>query len=285
MARTRVGILVSGLLLALLAGSFLGGGSRGLAQDGTPVGGVEGEVAARPAHIHSGTCENLGDIVAPLTDLTAPAGQALGQRNRAAAAETSFTSVPLTLDAILADDHAVNVHLSADEIETYIACGEIGGVIDPATGALVIGLRELNDSGFTGIAYLAPGADGVSTDVSAFIASEEATAVGGDEEAEASPAAAAEGETVDVSLFEWGIDMPTTLSAGTITFNVTNDGTLPHNLEIEGQGIEEELEENLQPGESGTLTLELEPGTYEAYCPVGEGSHREQGMELELTVE
>jgi hypothetical protein len=28
----------------------------------------------------------------------------------------------------------------------------------------------LNDSGFTGIAYLAPGADGASTDVSAFVA-------------------------------------------------------------------------------------------------------------------
>ena len=183
MARTRVGIMVSGLLLALLAGSFLGGGSPGLAQDATPVGGVEEEAAAaRPAHIHSGDCENLGEIVAPLTDLTAPAGQAVGQRNRAAIAETSFTRVPLRLDAIVADDHAVNVHLSAEEIGTYIACGEIGGVIDPATGALVIGLREQNNSGFTGIAYLAPGADGASTDVSLFIA-ETGRARGGDREA------------------------------------------------------------------------------------------------------
>jgi hypothetical protein len=37
-------------------------------------------------------------------------------------------------------------------------------------GALIIGLRELNGSGFTGIAFLAPGADGASTDVSTFIA-------------------------------------------------------------------------------------------------------------------
>jgi hypothetical protein len=35
---------------------------------------------------------------------------------------------------------------------------------------VIIGLRELNDSGFTGIAYLAPGADGASTDVSVFVA-------------------------------------------------------------------------------------------------------------------
>ena len=36
-------------------------------------------VAGRPAHIHSGDCVNLGDVVAPLTDLTKPAGQAEGR--------------------------------------------------------------------------------------------------------------------------------------------------------------------------------------------------------------
>jgi uncharacterized cupredoxin-like copper-binding protein len=266
---------------ALLVGLLLGGGiGPTTAQEATPVA-----VAGRPAHIHTGTCPDVGDIVAPLIDLTAPTGEAVGQRRRAVTAETSFTSVPLTLDAILADDHAINVHLSAAEIGTYIACGDIGGVLD-ANGALVIGLGEQNNSGFTGIAYLVPGADGVSTDVSVFIASEEAAMVAATPAAaEEEEAPAAAGEMVDVSLFEWGIDMPTTLSAGTITFNVTNDGTLPHNFEVEGRGIEEELPANLEPGESGTLELTLEPGTYEVYCPVGEGSHRQQGMELELTVE
>jgi hypothetical protein len=75
----------------------------------------------------------------------------------------------MTLDAMLGADHAINVHLSAEQIDTYIACGEIGGALDPS-GALVIGLREESDSGYTGIAYLSPGADGVSTDVSVFIA-------------------------------------------------------------------------------------------------------------------
>ena len=135
----------------------------------TAVGAAAPSVAGRPAHIHSGNCVDLGDVVAPLTDLTEPAGQSEGQAKRAMAAESSFTNVPLTLDAILADDHAINVHLSADQIDTYIACGEIGGVRD-ANGALTIGLRELNNSGFTGIAFLAPAADGASTDVSVFIA-------------------------------------------------------------------------------------------------------------------
>jgi hypothetical protein len=34
----------------------------------------------------------------------------------------------------------------------------------------VIGLSEYDGSGFEGIAYLAPGADGASTDVSVFVA-------------------------------------------------------------------------------------------------------------------
>ncbi|MEA2584804.1 MAG: hypothetical protein QOF33_2889, partial [Thermomicrobiales bacterium] len=52
----------------------------------------------------------------------------------------------------------------------YIACGDIGGVVD-ANGQLVVGLAEVNDSGFTGIAFLAPNADDPnSTDVSTFIA-------------------------------------------------------------------------------------------------------------------
>ena len=108
-------------------------------------------------------------MVGPLTDLTGGTGDRVGQARRAIPAESSFTSVPLTLDAILGADHVVNVHLSAEEIETYIACGEIGGSLSPE-GAVIIGLREMNDSGFTGIAYLSPGADGASTDVSTFVA-------------------------------------------------------------------------------------------------------------------
>ena len=138
-----------------------------VAQDATPV--AQAVAPARPAHIHSGDCVELGDVVVPLTDLTAPIGEGAGQADRAIQAESSFTNVPMTLDAILGADHAINVHLSAEQIDTYIACGEIGGVLDPS-GALIIGLREESDSGFTGIAFLSPGADGASTDVSVFIA-------------------------------------------------------------------------------------------------------------------
>ena len=92
------------------------------------------------------------------------------------------------------------------------------------------------------------------------------------------------GETVQVSETDFAIDPANpTVQAGTVTFEVTNDGQAPHNLEVEGNGIEEELEADLAAGESGTLTVDLQPGTYEWYCPVG--NHAEMGMEGELTVE
>jgi hypothetical protein len=88
--------------------------------------------------------------------------------------------------------------------------------------------------------------------------------------------------TIDVSLVDGQIHMPTSVAAGTVTFNITNNGTMEHSFEIEGNGIEEGLEATLQPGESGTLTVDLAPGTYTVYCPVDD--HRAQGMELQLTV-
>jgi len=142
-----------------------------LAQDATPVAGtpVAEASVARPVHIHNGDCVNLGEVVAPLVDLTSPVGQPAGQADLATVAESSFTIVPITMDALLGSNYAINVHLSADQIGTYLACGEIGGVVN-ANGELVIGLREMTNSGYTGIAFLTPGIDGASTNVSVFIA-------------------------------------------------------------------------------------------------------------------
>ena len=162
----RRSALIAGSALALLA-LVAASVPAATAQDATPV--VEEASAARPVHIHSGSCAELGDVVAPLSDLTSPVGDGAGQADSAFQAESSFTNVPLTLDAILGADHAINAHLSTEEIGTYIACGDIGGALE-ANGAVVIGLAEDSDSGYTGIAYLAPGADGASTDVTVFIA-------------------------------------------------------------------------------------------------------------------
>ena len=124
--------------------------------------------APHPAHIHSGSCDNLGDIVAPLTDVTElTAGEVFGAES-AILVKESETDVALPLGDILAAPHAINMHESAEAIQNYIACGDIGGrVID---GDLVIGLRELNGSGHHGVAVLEADDDG--TDVYVYLAEE-----------------------------------------------------------------------------------------------------------------
>ena len=90
---------------------------------------------------------------------------------------------------------------------------------------------------------------------------------------------------VTVRLSEWKVELSQrTIAAGTVRFAVTNVGSIPHGFEVEGKGIEKEIE-TIQPGASDTLTVTLTPGTYDAYCPVGEDSHKKLGMESYITVE
>jgi plastocyanin len=64
-------------------------------------------------------------------------------------------------------------------------------------------------------------------------------------------------------------------SAGSHT--VSNDGAALHNLTIEEAGIDEDV----QPGQSTTVDLDLEPGEYEMVCKY----HAAQGMTGTLTIE
>ena len=87
---------------------------------------------------------------------------------------------------------------------------------------------------------------------------------------------------VSAKLLEWKVELSAgTVPAGAVTFTVTNAGSIPHAFEIEGHGIEQETDA-IQPGSTATLTLTLKLGTYEVYCPVGEGSHKKLGMETHL---
>src|SRR2546426_1932097 len=89
---------------------------------------------------------------------------------------------------------------------------------------------------------------------------------------------------VSAKLSEWKVELSqASVGAGTVTFTITNAGSIPHGFEVEGQGIEKEIE-RIQPGARDTLTLTLKPGTYEVYCPVGEDSHKKLGMETHLKV-
>jgi hypothetical protein len=148
------------------------GGTDAMAQDATPVAGMQ----SRPMHIHAGSCPDVGEVVAPLNDLAVAAGMmnqadaSMDDMARGIPVEYSFTTVELPLDAIMAEDHAINVHESAENIGNYIACGDLAGTVD-ANGSLAVGLRELNGSGYAGVALLSPNAnDANSTDVWVFLA-------------------------------------------------------------------------------------------------------------------
>lgn len=151
-----------------------------LAQDATP-GATPVADAGRPVHIHAGTCADLDpNPLFPLENITAPAGEVEGSAE-AAQAETSVSTVPATLEDILAADHSINVHLSTEEVQTYIACGEIGGARQ-GDGSIVIGLREQNDSGFVGVAYLVSNpADPTTTNISIFLIEPDADTLDTDE--------------------------------------------------------------------------------------------------------
>jgi len=74
-----------------------------------------------------------------------------------------------------------------------------------------------------------------------------------------------------------------TVPVGRIRFVIHNASDIVHGFEVEGQGMEEEIEE-IQPGATDSLTVTLEePGTYEIYCPVDD--HEQRGMIGTLEVE
>jgi hypothetical protein len=90
--------------------------------------------------------------------------------------------------------------------------------------------------------------------------------------------------TVKVSLSEWKVQLtPARVPAGPVVFEVSNAGTIPHAFEVEGRGLEKSTPQ-IQRGATATLRLDLRAGSYEAYCPVGKGSHKMLGMMNHLMV-
>lgn len=65
----------------------------------------------QPAHIHNGSCEDLGGINYPLTEVTDG---------------VSDTSLEMSLDELLSQNpQAINVHLSVEQANVYVACGDL----------------------------------------------------------------------------------------------------------------------------------------------------------------
>ena len=89
---------------------------------------------------------------------------------------------------------------------------------------------------------------------------------------------------VSVRLSEWKLELSQlTVPAGEVEFTVTNGGTMLHAFEVEGQGLEKDLEP-IKVGATSTLRLTLPPGSYELYCPIDSGAHKKMGMIAHLEV-
>lgn len=114
----------------------------------------------RPTHIHTGRCPVPGPIVGPLSDVAPSVGVTVGAPG-AIVVESSRSTSDWTLSELVASDHVVAVHLSYDQMETIIACGDIGGPMRSAT-ELVIGLGPVGGSGYSGIAVIADTGGGMS---------------------------------------------------------------------------------------------------------------------------
>ena len=93
--------------------------------------------------------------------------------------------------------------------------------------------------------------------------------------------AAPEARIVEVQITDQGIQMPPSLPSGVTTFKIANAGTSEHSFGITGPSGDMKLDAPLKPGESASLDMVLDNGTYRVYSPVdpGQGS-----MQMALNV-
>ncbi|HEX5799623.1 MAG TPA: cupredoxin domain-containing protein [Gaiellaceae bacterium] len=101
----------------------------------------------------------------------------------------------------------------------------------------------------------------------------------GNDDGAAAPADTA--DTVELVATDFAFE-PSSLTldaAGEHTLTLRNDGEFPHAIAFDDL---DGTTGNVDPGASGEVTVDLEPGSYTVYCPVG--NHRDQGMEGTLVV-
>ena len=107
----------------------------------------------RPAELRGGTCDSLGEVVVSLANLVYASGDLLGQTS-ATPVEQSGTVVQFAIADFLASNHVVVVRESPT-VSTFVACGHIGGALNP-DGTLAVGMQGMNGSGLSGVAYFTP---------------------------------------------------------------------------------------------------------------------------------
>jgi plastocyanin len=100
-----------------------------------------------------------------------------------------------------------------------------------------------------------------------------------------SSSSAPAGETQQITATEadFSISLDSTdLTAGDYEIQVVNDGGATHDLVVEKDGEDVAKSDTIAPGDTGAVSVSLEPGEYVFYCSIG--THRAMGMEVTVTV-
>jgi len=172
---------------------------------------------SHPSHVHQGTCADLD----PSPEYPLANVEPVSPDAEPGSVEVGVTSLDVSLDDLVAEPFAINLHESVENVENYIACGDItGAVVD---GTLVIGLNEQNDSGYSGVAVLSAANSG-GTDVTIYLG----FGLSRDVAAATPVASSADPAGVAISILEYAFDAPTVeIPVGT-TVTWTNDGGVIH---------------------------------------------------------
>jgi plastocyanin len=153
------------------------------AQDLTP------EAESRLAHIHAGTCDELGIVVYSMPDLkTYRINQ--GESGGLGSIELITGTANVPISDLFSEPFSIHVHESAKSKQIYLACANVGG--RPAASwsesdGLVLEAQEQNGSGYHGFATLRPTADGKTQVTIALAVSETATEAAAQQEAPPAP--------------------------------------------------------------------------------------------------
>lgn len=277
------------LALTLIAAISIGLTMRTAVADNDPD-------ASHPANIIAGDCGTLGDVVAPLSNVSAEflvdgsstaATEQLGASS-AIAIKVSVTTAPLGLSDMVGGAHALTVRANDDGIENYIACGDIGGIMS-GDADLAIGLAELNNSNYFGNALLHDNGDG-TTSVTVFIMHSDQVESGGDRDDDNGDNAGANGTdddaddgdddadggnasdaaagatAADVIIEGFAFDPQTIEIAAGDTVTWTNNDSAQHTVTLDpaGSGF---ASGGLAQGATFENTFET-PGSFDYFCEI-----------------
>lgn len=171
---------------------------------------------------------------------------------------TSTTTVDVSMNDLTSGNRAIDLHESIDR--RSLACGDIDASITAAgpDGGIAIGLREINDSGYTGIAVLEPASASGQTIITVYLAKALASS--------ATPAIDSRPGNDGISritIHDLIFDPPAVIISTGQPVSWTNQDPIAHTIIPRDRNAF--APGTLQPGETLTRTFST-PGIYEYFC-------------------